>query len=273
MAEQDAKQALRSRFAEQACTKRMIEAFGLELSPAINLNESATKDHMLDDLFRHMERHFLGVVFVEDDPTPRAGPPSDATVRYETFLWGESGAVTCIVPWGQPELDSVQAEPGTAQALAGGSEAVSGTAPGEFREGEADSAPSPEYEERFEWLRGLPEADSALLAVARVCHEANRAYCQTMGDDSQPDWGDAPVWQRASALEGVRSVKLHPDLTAEQSHRMWWLSKQAAGWIFGPVKDAEAKTHPCMVPFTDLPAEQQAKDRLFIAVAKTLLEV
>lgn len=40
--------------------------------------------------------------------------------------------------------------------------------------------------------------------IARVCHEVNRAYCQALGDDSQPAWEDAPQWQRDSALLGVQ---------------------------------------------------------------------
>lgn len=30
------------------------------------------------------------------------------------------------------------------------------------------------------------------LQIAQVCHEVNRAYCQALGDDSQPAWDDAP---------------------------------------------------------------------------------
>ena len=28
--------------------------------------------------------------------------------------------------------------------------------------------------------------------IAEACHEANRTYCQTIGDDSQPAWAAAP---------------------------------------------------------------------------------
>lgn len=44
----------------------------------------------------------------------------------------------------------------------------------------------------------------------------------------------------------------------------------ADGWEYGPVKDPEAKEHPCLVPFSDLPREQQAKDFLFRAVVRAL---
>ena len=29
--------------------------------------------------------------------------------------------------------------------------------------------------------------------IARVAHELNKAYCESMGDHSQPDWDNAPV--------------------------------------------------------------------------------
>jgi len=32
--------------------------------------------------------------------------------------------------------------------------------------------------------------------IAKICYEANRAYCQEIGDDSFVPWEDAPGWQR-----------------------------------------------------------------------------
>jgi hypothetical protein len=36
------------------------------------------------------------------------------------------------------------------------------------------------------------------------------------------------------------------------------------------VKDPEAKTHPCLVPYDDLPEYQQLKDRVFLAIRREL---
>lgn len=105
--------------------------------------------------------------------------------------------------------------------------------------------------------------------IARVCHEVNRAYCQALGDHSQPAWEDAPQWQRDSAMMGVN---LHCDKNVgpEASHESWMAQKVAEGWVYGPVKDPEAKTHHCIVPFDMLPREQQAKDFIFRAVVHAL---
>lgn len=106
--------------------------------------------------------------------------------------------------------------------------------------------------------------------IARVCHEANRAYCLSIGDASQVPWDEAPDWQRTSAIDGVRHRLYNPDAPASVSHDRWLTHKQAEGWTYGPVKDPERKQHPCMVPYEQLPAEQQRKDALFVSIVEAL---
>jgi hypothetical protein len=107
--------------------------------------------------------------------------------------------------------------------------------------------------------------------VARFAHEINRAYCESMGDLSQVPWESAPDWQRASARAGVVLHIDNPHATPSISHEAWMAVKLAEGWTFGPVKAPELKQHPCMVPFDQLPREQQAKDYLFRAVVHQCL--
>jgi hypothetical protein len=102
--------------------------------------------------------------------------------------------------------------------------------------------------------------------IARICHEANRALCQAFGDNSQSKWDDAPEWQRESALSGVKFHHDNPGAGPAASHENWMREKLAAGWQYGPTKDPERKLHPCLVPFEELPAEQQAKDHVFRAI-------
>lgn len=106
--------------------------------------------------------------------------------------------------------------------------------------------------------------------IARVCHEINRAYCESLGDYSQKPWETAPDWQRDSAVTGVRLHLGQPNAGPEASHESWMTEKVKDGWVYGDKKDEEAKTHPCMVPFSDLPKEQQAKDFIFRAVVHAL---
>ena len=104
--------------------------------------------------------------------------------------------------------------------------------------------------------------------IAKVCHEANRALCLAHGDKSQVSWEEAPAWQRESAVKGIE-VALS-GATPEQQHEAWCTDKVAAGWTYGPVKDADAKTHPCLAPYADLPVEQRAKDYVYGAIVRAL---
>jgi len=106
--------------------------------------------------------------------------------------------------------------------------------------------------------------------VAEICHNANRAYCESLGDMSQPYWEDAPDWQKDSALLGVLLHTDNPDADASASHDSWFAQKLKDGWEFGEEKDADLKTHPCMVPFNVLPVEQQIKDHIFRSIVHAL---
>jgi RyR domain len=111
---------------------------------------------------------------------------------------------------------------------------------------------------------------SVVTAIARTCHEVNRAYCASQGDHSQPAWADAPEWQRQSAVTGVLYAMGHPDARAADSHESLLAQKGRDGWTYGPVKDPEAKTHPCFVPYDELPPAQKAKDYIFLAIVREM---
>lgn len=106
--------------------------------------------------------------------------------------------------------------------------------------------------------------------IARVCHEANRAYCLTQGDPSQKPWEEAAEWQRASAIKGVEFALFNPQADASAQHNSWLTDKLKDGWKFGPVKNEAKKEHPCIVPFEQLPEAQKRKDQLFLAVVQAL---
>ena len=106
--------------------------------------------------------------------------------------------------------------------------------------------------------------------IAQVCHEANRAYCLTLGDASQLSWESCPAWQMESAVNGVEFRITHPHAPVSTQHEQWMQEMLAAGWRHGETKDEEQKTHPCLVPFEQLPVEQQRKDKLFAAIVDAL---
>ncbi|MBX3017965.1 MAG: hypothetical protein KF767_08755 [Bdellovibrionaceae bacterium] len=106
--------------------------------------------------------------------------------------------------------------------------------------------------------------------AARVTHEANRAYCRSIGDQSQVPWDEAPEWQKASAINGVKFAVENPGATPESMHENWMREKLDSGWIFGEVKNPEAKTHHCLVEHSQLPLEQRVKDHLFLGIVRAL---
>lgn len=112
---------------------------------------------------------------------------------------------------------------------------------------------------------------SAIEKIAIVCHQANKAWCELNGDYSQKDWAEAEDWQKESAVKGVQFRIDNPDAGDDAQHNSWMKEKVDAGWVYGEVKDAEAKTHPCIVPFDQLPLFQQAKDALFCSIVDSFI--
>jgi cytochrome c1 len=109
--------------------------------------------------------------------------------------------------------------------------------------------------------------------IAKVCHEVNKAYCEALGDNSQTSWENAPQWQKDSAILGVKFHIENPNAGADSIHNSWMKQKIDDGWIYGPIKDADKKQHPCIIPFEMLPNEQKAKDYLFKQVVYSLYEL
>ena len=102
--------------------------------------------------------------------------------------------------------------------------------------------------------------------VAKITHQANKTYCESLGDNSQVDWEFAPEWQKKSAIQGVLFNFQNPDAPASASHESWLKVKEEDGWTYGETKGVEAKTHPCFVPYDELPESQKLKDSLFKAI-------
>lgn len=106
-------------------------------------------------------------------------------------------------------------------------------------------------------------------SIARVCHEANRALQIELGDLVSPPWEEVDPETRKSIIEGVKGVLLE-GLAPRESHESWCEFKVKHGWVYGPEKDFEKKTHPNLVDYDELPEEQQTKDDLFYQIVWSL---
>ncbi len=109
-------------------------------------------------------------------------------------------------------------------------------------------------------------------ALAKIVHEANRAYCESIGEYTQLPWEATRDNIKASAVDGILHVMKNPDAAPSASHDNWLAFKAADGWVFGEIKDEVLKTHPCMVAYSDLPEEQRVKDDLFQGIVLALMD-
>lgn len=119
----------------------------------------------------------------------------------------------------------------------------------------------------------VPTSDPGALReidIAIVCHEANRAYCEALGDDGLKSWNASSDWQRLSVIDGVAWRMRNMDAPAAATHDNWLRFKRLEGWSYGPARAPAKKQHPGCVLFDQLPPEQRAKDELFAAIVRAL---
>ena len=106
------------------------------------------------------------------------------------------------------------------------------------------------------------------MEIAQVCYNANRAFSIEIGEDNVPD-ELASMDILESVMRGIENLILNPMLKPEEAHELWTQYYSERGWVYGEVKDAEAKTHPnLVVPYANLSEAQQQKDVIFLATAR-----
>ena len=110
-----------------------------------------------------------------------------------------------------------------------------------------------------------------LEKIARICHAANIAYCDTIDETPPKPWDELTDERKVATIEAVVFIVDHPTAGAAAPHEEWLNNKMRDGWQYGPVKDLEKKEHPGLVPYAKLPPKQWAKDALFKAVIQTLI--
>jgi hypothetical protein len=108
-----------------------------------------------------------------------------------------------------------------------------------------------------------PEQNSSMVpwdALPKHLQESNRQQADDIGVKLRAvccravpllDW-DEPLFEFTSD---------EIDRLAILEHDRWLAAKRQDGWRHGLKKDNDAKTHPCLVPYAQLPPDEQEKDR------------
>ena len=109
--------------------------------------------------------------------------------------------------------------------------------------------------------------------IARTAHDAIRGWRLANGQDGIPEWADAPDWMVSATKESVIAVLQDPDMAASTQHEQWMAGKLRDGWTLGAVKDPDAKTHPLLIPFDQLPEVERMKDTLMITIVAALANI
>jgi voltage-gated potassium channel Kch len=131
---------------------------------------------------------------------------------------------------------------------------------------------------RFEIAKGLTPADNELLVpwdelTARVsdpgkvedARDASRGFVDGIGTKLAGvgcTVVPAPLIDPHSTLVEFSDEEV--EFLAMEEHGRWCDHKVTEGWRYGERKDARGRTHPCLVPWSELPEDEREKDREFV---------
>lgn len=105
--------------------------------------------------------------------------------------------------------------------------------------------------------------------IAEACHELNRVLMRFSGTPADPPWADI-TWQE-SAIADVAAARANPGLTPVEMHIAWVIKKHMAGWAWGPARNVEKKTHPCIVlDYNDVPLRERVKDTAWLGLIRVM---
>jgi hypothetical protein len=105
---------------------------------------------------------------------------------------------------------------------------------------------------------------------ARFVYEAARIAAQAaMAPVIPAPFADREDDFRAQFLDVIeRQCGEHRSSSPEELHGSWMQAYFANGWTYGETYDAEARTHPDLVPYDQLGTLEKDKDAVFVALCE-----
>jgi hypothetical protein len=103
------------------------------------------------------------------------------------------------------------------------------------------------------------------VQIAAEVHEAIKGLQMVQADRvASAVWDVSHPQLRLVNLRGVERARR--GATPREHHQGWVDDMASLGWVYGPVRDPEAKTHPNMVTWERLPWPERHKDELGLLI-------
>ena len=107
-----------------------------------------------------------------------------------------------------------------------------------------------------------------LYILAESCYEATKVISEQILSEEKKEWKLVDSDDKAKLLNAVNRAIEKRITDPSVSHGEWITDMIKDGWQYGEKYDEVKKTHPCMIPYDQLPVGQQTKDYIFLAILK-----
>lgn len=103
-----------------------------------------------------------------------------------------------------------------------------------------------------------------IYQIAKTVHAGNNVL-KKINKEKPEAWEDMSD-DRKTRMYAAIDLVLTQDTTPKQMHDVWVKNMKELGYKYGVKLDHDKKTHPCLVAYTKLPAEQKIKDDMFRSI-------
>lgn len=70
-----------------------------------------------------------------------------------------------------------------------------------------------------------------------------------------------PLPMNTTSIVLPEELEMLVEHISKNVHEVWAENRMSQGWTYGEQRDDELKTHPCLIPYEELPEEEKEYDR------------